>query len=61
MSNIRLLILNILLLVLQGDSDPYVRVLIDSDEVARSKTVKNNLSPEWNESMIRSIRLYLSA
>ena len=36
---------------MQGVSDPYVSLMIDNDNVARTETVKNDLSPEWNESM----------
>jgi len=36
---------------MQGVSDPFVRVLIDNDRVAKTKTVKNDLSPVWNETL----------
>eukprot|EP00009_Paramoeba_aestuarina_P007631 CAMPEP_0201524408 /NCGR_PEP_ID=MMETSP0161_2-20130828/21711_1 /ASSEMBLY_ACC=CAM_ASM_000251 /TAXON_ID=180227 /ORGANISM="Neoparamoeba aestuarina, Strain SoJaBio B1-5/56/2" /LENGTH=468 /DNA_ID=CAMNT_0047923779 /DNA_START=92 /DNA_END=1498 /DNA_ORIENTATION=+ len=36
---------------MQGVSDPYVALMIDSDKVRETSTVKNDLSPEWNETL----------
>jgi Ca2+-dependent lipid-binding protein len=36
---------------MSGVSDPYVRVMIDDDKVAKTHTVKNDLSPVWNETL----------
>jgi len=35
----------------KGQSDPYVRVLLDTHEVARTKVIKNNLNPEFHETL----------
>jgi Ca2+-dependent lipid-binding protein len=35
----------------RGVSDPYVKVLIDDKKVAKTRTVKNDLNPVWNETL----------
>jgi len=34
---------------INNKSDPYVRVFLDEKEIMKTKVIKNNLNPVWNE------------
>ena len=36
----------------KATSDPYVKVFVGGDELARTSVVNKNLNPEWNEKVL---------
>lgn len=35
-----------------GKSDPFTIICLDNEEIFRTKTIENNLNPEWNEKFV---------